>query len=1286
MKAKVAFLLCLFSTTVLAGPSRPINSSTFVVQTPCGPAHDPYAQQGQWFLNLGTGTTNVNVREYHDDDNSLSIAGVVQNITFQDPANPFSNILAFDILATVSNTLPSTYQAGSASNSHSEVQNSTAVTEGGSIMDDVRITAEFAIPNQGVIPSGTPPYWPDPFSGGQYHIVALNADEHAWYCWDPNQTNPQYQPAGAYQVPAWNLTPSTIPPGGTATVLMQFMVTGSGIPYGMSDYRHGVLRYSQDAGKDVLYNRYPSLKISHWLDTIVIDNGTTLTTPPFPYWEGDEIEYIHASDASVFYNDSEEEEYPHKMHWPQLPDPNGWDVRACRTPPTDIEPEIRKVLADDFLCTSNGYINHITFWGSWFSNMFMDVSQHPYQGITNIHLSIHADIPAGEVAPWSMPGSLLWEKDIDPAIPPFGWIVLPPEEEEPSWQGWYDPNTGLWQLNNHDRYFRYEIYIPNEEAFLQVSNTIYWLDISVATTNGLWGWKTSRSPHFNDDAVWADLPVTNLAQWQELRDPLTEESLDLAFIIDEHEPEIDWGDAPDQPYPTLNASAGANHTIVPGMHLGAGVDGEPDGQPNGNAKGDDMNINGLGGIAFPPGDEDGISFTQLVPGLPAIITVTASQAGMLDAWIDYNADGLWSAGEQLTGASIPLNAGNNLINITVPIGTTPVLSTFARFRYSSVGGLAPTGAAPDGEVEDYEVSIDDPMDWGDAPDPTYPTLSASGGAYHLISGPFMGNTVDPDLDGQPTPQADGDDLDLQGDDEDGVTFTPPYLIPGTVAQVDVVMNGAVGAALDAWIDFNADGDWNDPGEQIFNTFALGIGNNSLFFTVPTNTVALTNTYARFRISSAGGLTPSGFAQDGEVEDYRLNVSEEQPIDWTDAPVSYQTLAVNNGAHHVAVGVYLGGQRDAETDGIPTPGADGDDLSNLPDEDGVTFTSPVQPGGIATVRVVASGAGVLDAWMDFNNNGGWADPGERIFAGIPLSAGTNNLSFGVPLVTTNNSPGSTYARFRYSFSGVTSYAGLALDGEVEDYKLPIRETEYLGVDRGDAPDPPYPTSTNSAGMGAHHTIIPGYILGASIDSESEGQFSANAQGDDIANIDDEDGVVFTSKITAGVTSSVNVVCGVLPAYLDAWIDFDNDGTWGAGEQIFTSQSVSPGVNSLSFTPPNPPPYLGSTFARFRLSSSGGLGVTGPAPDGEVEDYRIDLWQPQPSTNIVITNFYFTATQTVANVEWNAETNITYQVQGSTNLTTNVWADVGAQVIGPNNWQTNSTAHTQQFYRVTAPWTE
>ena len=154
-------------------------------------------------------------------------------------------------------------------------------------------------------------------------------------------------------------------------------------------------------------------------------------------------------------------------------------------------------------------------------------------------------------------------------------------------------------------------------------------------------------------------------------------------------------------------------------------------------------------------------------------------------------------------------------------------------------------------------------DFGDAPQ-FYPTLIGEVGAQHTATGPTLGGTRDDELDGTHSPNADAD-----GADEDGVTF-------GTVqvGQLDatVTVNVQGGAAqLDAWIDFNADGNWGGPGEQIFDDVAVGTGDNVLMFDVPSWT-ADGVTFARFRLSTAGDLGIGGVASDGEVEDYALTIN------------------------------------------------------------------------------------------------------------------------------------------------------------------------------------------------------------------------------------------------------------------------------------------------------------------------------------------------------------------------------------------------------------------------------
>ncbi|MFH1756185.1 MAG: T9SS type A sorting domain-containing protein [Candidatus Latescibacterota bacterium] len=490
----------------------------------------------------------------------------------------------------------------------------------------------------------------------------------------------------------------------------------------------------------------------------------------------------------------------------------------------------------------------------------------------------------------------------------------------------------------------------------------------------------------------------------------------------------DFGDAPDPTYPTLLATNGARHTIQPGVFLGLLIDAEQDGQPHPSALGDDIML-----LA----DEDGVAFVPpLIPGQPATMNVTASAGGWVDAWIDFNQNGSWlDPGEKVFAG--PVAPGVNPLIFFVPVGTLPG-PAFARVRYN-IGGLvlAPFGPAPDGEVEDYLVTIEEPqeeLDFGDAPDAPYPTLLANNGAWHtIVPNVFMGALIDAEFDGQPHIKALGDDI-ANAPDEDGLAMIT-QLIPGMGAQVDVVVS--VDGWLDIWFDFDQNGSWLDPGELVFSG-SVTSGVNQILFGVP-QTAKGGVTFARFRYNTTGPLTVYGGAADGEVEDYEVVVEE---LDFGDAPdPTYPTLLANDGARHVIVSnIYMGGLIDAEPDGQPNPNAKGDDVANLDDEDGVVFTSPIVPGSPATVDVIASAPGFVDAWIDFDSSGTW-EASEQIFVSVPVVTGLNNLVFNVPGTGRQAFP--TFARFRYSAGGGLQPTGIAHEGEVEDYEVIVEDDDVTG---------------------------------------------------------------------------------------------------------------------------------------------------------------------------------------------------------------------------------------------------
>ena len=167
----------------------------------------------------------------------------------------------------------------------------------------------------------------------------------------------------------------------------------------------------------------------------------------------------------------------------------------------------------------------------------------------------------------------------------------------------------------------------------------------------------------------------------------------------------------------------------------------------------------------------------------------------------------------------------------------------------------------------FGASVTAPLlDFGDAPaGKSFPTSLAENGPRHIIHGPFLGARVDGEPDGQPNTTATGD-----GADEDGVTFG--VLQPGnTSTGVTVVAGIPSGTAmLNAWIDFNADGDWCDAGEQIFVDKAISNGTNNLRIAVPSSATVGSKS-ARFRNTKTGGYSFVGLAPNGEVEDYQVTV-------------------------------------------------------------------------------------------------------------------------------------------------------------------------------------------------------------------------------------------------------------------------------------------------------------------------------------------------------------------------------------------------------------------------------
>ncbi|MEZ6190813.1 MAG: hypothetical protein R3C45_05920 [Phycisphaerales bacterium] len=139
-----------------------------------------------------------------------------------------------------------------------------------------------------------------------------------------------------------------------------------------------------------------------------------------------------------------------KMHYPQLPDPNGWDIDVT----TDT-------VYDDFLCTQTGPIEDLHFWASWRGDLIGQIACW-------IDVSLHKDVPANIDLPYSHPDSVMYS---DPNTLWFQRFLPGQFTQRPYGtgdQGWLAPSFTQPQWNRPDHQQFFQINIPRiDDPFIQ---------------------------------------------------------------------------------------------------------------------------------------------------------------------------------------------------------------------------------------------------------------------------------------------------------------------------------------------------------------------------------------------------------------------------------------------------------------------------------------------------------------------------------------------------------------------------------------------------------------------------------------------------------------------------------------------------------------------------------------------------------------------------------------------------------------------------------------------------
>lgn len=225
----------------------------------------------------------------------------------------------------------------------------------------------------------------------------------------------------------------------------------------------------------------------------------------------------------------------------------------------------------------------------------------------------------------------------------------------------------------------------------------------------------------------------------------------------------------------------------------------------------------------------------------------------------------------------------------------------------------------------------------------------------------LGATVDTELADQSNVAASGDDAS-GADDEDGVA--PPTsipLAPGSTYTLSNIQCSGSGTVY-GYVDFNRDGDFLDANERSAAAACSGGGAIAVTWTMPaTAGLSVGASYLRLRVASNNNeaISPTGTANDGEVEDYAitLTAAADLSITKTNTPglnnevdqttdilqsgttTTYSLRVTNNGLSD-ATGAVV---RDTPGIGIACPGGNA-----------VTITGNGVPAGTFTVANLISG--------------------------------------------------------------------------------------------------------------------------------------------------------------------------------------------------------------------------------------------------------------------------------------------------------------------------------------------
>lgn len=247
-------------------------------------------------------------------------------------------------------------------------------------------------------------------------------------------------------------------------------------------------------------------------------------------------------------------------------------------------------------------------------------------------------------------------------------------------------------------------------------------------------------------------------------------------------------------------------------------------------------------------------------------------------------------------------------------------------------------------------------------------------------------------------------------------------------------------------------------------------------------------------------------------------------------------------------------------------------------------------------------------------------GDYTFSNLPagtyqaaVSTTSAPLSFGEDTTTAGNSPFTgTLNSYTDSGTSIIQNITIAASETLLDFAFNLTQN----IDFGDLPEsgnPSYTTTLSTGGAYHIQDAVDTLYMGVTVDTESDGSPSAQADGDGA----DEDGLGFgiLSDWTVGSNGAIlqiQIGGSVGSGYVVGWIDFNNDGDFtDTGETIISSNVVN-GYAYFNIDVPVGATLDSQIYSRFRLFESAPpistLAFSGAYTKGEVEDYILDFRVP------------------------------------------------------------------------------